>query len=160
LLLNGWVSVSSTTREAARWAATGLRVSQWTDVLGTHDGVFDKVAQSQAPPGVASRDQKVIVEYQTATAHWVCTAPPYVAPYTQCTDVLGGGSLDPSQVPPAPPGPPTPLPSGATVTVTIIADTYEVITPLIRPIFGCDGTVVHCYIPIKSSNAMYFEGVR
>ena len=26
LLLNGWVSVSSTTREAARWAATGLHV--------------------------------------------------------------------------------------------------------------------------------------
>jgi len=156
LLLNGWVSVSSTTREAARWAATGLRVSQWTDVLGTHDGIYEKVISGQSPPGVPSRDQTIVITYQSGASTWTCTAAPLGSgSFPQCNGP--GGPYNTYDFP-ALASPPVPV--GATVTVTLLADTYRVITPLVRPIFGCDGSVIDCKVPIKSWNAMYYEGAR
>jgi hypothetical protein len=49
-------------------------------------------------------------------------------------------------------------PANATVTVTVTANTFEVITPLVRPFFGCDGTVPHCRVPITSWTTMRYEG--
>ncbi len=156
LLLNGWVSVSSTTREAARWAATGLVVAG----TGPNEGVFEKVLHGTAPPGVDANTQLVAVSYEvSSTVTWTCTAPPYTGALNQCTSTgLGGLTADPRTFPLT--TGPAAVPVGATVRVALIADKYEIITPLVRPIFGCDGSVTHCYIPVKSLNSMYYEGPR
>jgi Flp pilus assembly protein TadG len=151
LLLNGWVSVSSTTREAARWAATGLQVAG----SGGVDGIYEKVAKGQSPAGVPGYDQTVTVEYGDPPV-WTCTTPVVRPPYPNCTSV--GGTVRPENFP-------TLLRStlvaiGTPVKVTITAAHYEVITPLVRPFFDCNGSVVHCYVPIRSWNTMYFEGPR
>jgi Flp pilus assembly protein TadG len=153
LLLNGWVSVSSTTREAARWAATGLHVAG----SGAIDGIYEKVAKGQKPAGVPWYDQTVTVEYGSPPTLWTCTTPVVQPPYAACTGP-GGLTATPDTFP-ALTGP-TAVPIGTPVKVTITAAHYEVITPLVRPFFDCNGTVVHCYVPISSWSSMYYEGTR
>jgi hypothetical protein len=162
LLLNGWVSVSSTTREASRWAATGLRVRG----SGGVEGIYDKVLKGQSPPGVPASDQTFIVRYAAGANIWACNQD-WCVPPAMC-------AADPDCVPPAPctdpqcipatafpiPGPPPIPPIGVDVTVTINAEHYQVITPLVRPWFGCAGQDPNCYLPIRSYNTMYYEGVR
>jgi Flp pilus assembly protein TadG len=149
LLLNGWLSVSSTTREAARWAATGLKVAG----SGGTDGIYEKVAHGQAPPGVAATDQTVEVDYGDPPNQWTCQAAVLVPSYPPCTGP-GGSTADPRTFPNAAIAPGTP------VKVTVTARHYEVITPLVRPIFGCDGSVARCYVKLSSWNTMYYEGLR
>jgi Flp pilus assembly protein TadG len=48
--------------------------------------------------------------------------------------------------------------AGDSIQVTVIADTFEVITPLVRPFFGCSTTATHCYVPLTSSTTMRYEG--
>src|SRR5262245_17953904 len=150
LLLNGWVSVSSNTREAARWASTGLRVAGSPGV----DGIYEKVAHGQTPAGVAHTDQQVEVRFETTPDPWICTATVLTPPYPDCTHGTG-----PTQAPTLLPSATT-VPIGTQLTVTVRVGHYEVITPLIRPIFGCGGAIVHCYVPIYSWNSMYYEGPR
>jgi hypothetical protein len=40
----------------------------------------------------------------------------------------------------------------------VIADKFEVITPLVRPFFGCATTATHCYVPLTSATTMRYEG--
>jgi len=146
LLLNGWVAVSSTTREAARWASIGEPVQS----------VYDRVRQLPSPAGVDPGRQGFQVIYRSPTTTWTCDngTPPATVLSVSCT---GPGASDPSNFPNPLSSPQTP-PPGSTVTVTINAFNYEVITPLIRPMFQCGGNVVHCYVPIESHFVMRYEG--
>jgi hypothetical protein len=61
--------------------------------------------------------------------------------------------------------PPTPLPSPCYpqtddwVTVTVVAHAAQVITPLVRPFFGCsNGSNPNCFVPLTSSTTMRYEG--
>ncbi|MBV9598755.1 MAG: pilus assembly protein [Chloroflexi bacterium] len=48
--------------------------------------------------------------------------------------------------------------AGDSIQVTVIADNFEVITPLVRPFFGCSTSQQHCYVPLTSSTTMRYEG--
>ena len=48
--------------------------------------------------------------------------------------------------------------AGDSIQVTVIADNFEVITPLVRPFFGCSTTQQHCYVPLTSATTMRYEG--
>jgi TadE-like protein len=154
LLLNGYISLSTTAREAARWAATGLTVQQ----------VYDNLINGPRPPGVPADTQLVTVEYEFNGDVWECHTrdSPHPPPAIwSCSRTSGNQSPPTPNTLPNTLSPSGNVPIGARVTVTVVADRYEVITPLIRPFFGCnDGTVPHCYTPIKSSTTMYFEGAR
>lgn len=147
LLLNGWIAVSSSAREGARRAAVGA------EVKGTRPeyGVIDS-AQSFAPvPGVSPSQVKVVVFYDWATEPEAFCSPGATPPPPEPTcsvlvpqDAIPGATYDP--------------PADTMVTVTVTADRFEVITPLVRPFFGCDGSVPHCYVPLTSSTSMRYEG--
>jgi hypothetical protein len=131
LLLNGWVSISSTTRDAARWASTGVAPQD----------VYTRVQTATSAPGVAAATLNLHVDYD-----WVAAG----LPQHQQVD------CNPSTCPSGFGGPPPP--PGVAVKATVWTDTYEVITPLVRPFFKCPSTLSHCYIKIQSFSTMRFEG--
>jgi hypothetical protein len=145
MLLNGWVAVSAAARDASRRASLGERVD-----------VVTNTARDFAPlPGVRPSQVKVVIDYCSdplcttpPPEHSFCRAPPSGSP--PCTAPWGAGDFPTTAVPPIPPG--------YTVRVRVIADTFEVITPLVRPFFGCDSTVPHCYVKLTSGSTMRYEG--
>jgi TadE-like protein len=172
LMLNGWVSVTSTTREAARWAATGLKLACTRDDITGQctdpDGVFEKVLHGQSPPGVPSSQLKIRISYSNSADAdtWECPAQPpppappvympLTTPFPACVTGPGGPYIPQSFPTTANP----PVPVGTTVFVELVADTYEVITPLVRPAFCGFGSVGPCHVKLASRNSMYFEGIR
>jgi Flp pilus assembly protein TadG len=148
LLLNGWVAVSSSAREGARRASVGAHVVMGPDGV---PGVIDSARQFAPVPGVDPTQVDVLVHYawqENGLKYdvYFCSRPGLVT------------SCDPTPQARYPtPGSPVP-PANATVTITVTASTFEVITPLVRPFFGCDGTVAHCRVPITSSTSMRYEG--
>ena len=156
LLLNGWLSISSSAREVGRWAATGEHI----DVLA------NKVRTGQTAPGVPASDLQLQVTY-FYIYDWNDGTPHHYEYTTTCTPTACTGSSTAS--PSAFPGPPSPLvdppspngvTSGATVTLKVTAPTYDIITPLVRPFFGCGSGMVHCYVPIASTTTFFYEGQR
>jgi len=139
MLLNGWIAVSSATREAGRRASMGENVQQVTDA-----------ARNFAPvPGVRPQDVKVVIDYCAATDP-LCQTPSV----TQCDVAPSDGTTClwqpafPTTTPPSP---------GDTIRVRVIADTFEVITPLVRPFF-CNSSQPHCNVPLRSHISMRYEG--
>jgi Flp pilus assembly protein TadG len=141
MLLNGWVAVSSAAREAGRRASMGVPVPQ-----------IAESARAFAPiPGVPPSALKVVAQYcndaqcNTVARTFCMDGPPppqYNIPSCSPMDATYPQTFTP----------------GYTVRVWVIADTFEVITPLVRPFFGCSGSVPHCWVPIASSTTMRFEG--
>src|SRR5262249_11292860 len=54
--------------------------------------------------------------------------------------------------------PTAPNSAGDPITITLIADQFEVATPLVRPFFGCTPSDTHCYVPLRSSTTARYEG--
>jgi hypothetical protein len=143
MLLNGWLAVSSSAREGARRASVGTHV---TDTI--------RAAQNFAPvPGLSWREIKVLVVYGD------CSGSCLVFCSSGATPPAGWPACDTtrSQTTYPPPPPVGPL-TGTSVTVMVIADTFEVVTPLVRPFFGCPGSLQHCTVPLRSSTSMRYEG--
>src|SRR5919202_3756168 len=123
LLLNGWVTVSSAAREGARRAAVGISTQK----------VVEETQKFAPVPGLSPDEVKVTIAY--CPDGGACT---YYCSY-------GGGPLpDPSgHCNPTSPTPVTVTPAGPAldrVEVTVTADKYQVVTPLVRPFFGCAGS--------------------
>src|SRR4051794_37168941 len=94
MMLNGWVSITSNTREAARWASTGMHVSD----------VYAKVQSSSNAPGVSASDLHLEVRYEVLpTPVIVCL--PVVLP--SCSAVDPAVYPDPS------------VPPGTSIKVTV-----------------------------------------
>jgi TadE-like protein len=149
MLLNGWVAVSSAARDSGRRASIGQRVED-----------VSTAARKFAPiPGVPPAALKVVTEYCLA-GDFACAAP-YA---TLCDTAPQGYTCDPWS--PTYPTPPQALPipnPNDVVRVIVVADTFEVITPLVRPFFTdptrCPGgNSPRCYVPILSSITMRYEG--
>lgn len=158
MLLNGWVAVSSAAREGARRASVGAEVVGTTSARGVIDS-----AKSFAPvPGVPPSQVKVIVYYDWPSPNGTtfCSNGATPPPGLSCT-TLYSQSANPNVVGCTNPPTASPCftpPADIMVTVTVTADTFEVITPLVRPFFGCGGNVPKCYVPITSSTSMRYEG--
>jgi hypothetical protein len=153
LLLNTWLSVSSGAREVARNASVGKRT------------VFLQDEASRVPvPSVdrqysgtwccdASAAMHLIVEYFPSTC----------IPGPGCVAFVGNQIMT---IYPAPDGSAGSCSTGTChpqsddfVRVTLVAQGAQVITPLLRPFFGCtNGTNPRCHVPLTSSVIMRFEG--
>jgi hypothetical protein len=154
MLLNGWVAVSSAAREGGRRAALGMSVTQ----------VASAARNFAAIPGTPPSTLKVHATY--------CN-PDFSTCVTWCSGYYSGPKpaaclahpvTEPAEPElnayPNPAGPPPQPQPGWSVKVNVIADKFEVITPLVRPFFQCDSTDAHCYVPIISSTTVFFEGPR
>ena len=136
MLLNGWINVSTGSGLAARQAAVGQSVSN----------VYTYVtSQSFAPvPGVSPSSLKVAITYDGST---------------YCNQLtLTHGSWSDFGVTCAGTTPSTTPNTGDLITVEIVSDQFEVVTPLVRPFFGCSTTATHCYVSLSSATTMRYEG--
>jgi hypothetical protein len=149
LLLNAWLAVSSGSREVARSASVGKD----KDFLEqqTRNLKLPAVNFAIFPTPCCASTSAVEL---TVTYHNQCTAGPGCPPLAsnQVLDIYPGG-LCPS------PGPcPHPIP-GDSVRVVIAAHGAQVITPLIRPFFGCTDSVnPNCKVTLTSTTVARFEG--
>jgi Flp pilus assembly protein TadG len=140
LLLNGWVTVSSAAREGARRAAVGMSTAK----------VVSETQNFAPVPGLAPSEVKVTIAYCSQSGG--CT---YYCSYASSGPPITGGSGNCTQtsetlvnINPAP----------DRVEVTVTADKFQVVTPLVRPFFGCSGTQANCFVPLNSSTSMRYEG--
>jgi len=141
MLLNGWVAVSSAARDASRRASVGETVDQ----------VMDSARHFAPLPGVRPADVKVVIDYCDITD------PLCATPFRTMCETPPAGVTCAAWNPTFPTGSPPPSP-GYTVRVTVVADTFEVITPLVRPFFGCNSSTAHCWVKLTSSSALRYEG--
>jgi Flp pilus assembly protein TadG len=132
LLLNGWLGVSAGARQGARQAAIGLSTQN------SAYAVFQAVRASTLLPGVSPADLSIRLAYCAPGA----TCPPYTAEVSEPT------ANDP------PPG----WPTGGQVTMYVTAP-MQVITPLVRPFFGCASNAPTCTVDVRSSVTMRYEGI-
>jgi len=167
LLLNDWVSVSSGARELGRSATVGV-----------HEDELVSQAQGLSIPGVAADNPpftggycctgntalQLTVQYFDGTGHCVGGAgvcpllndPNNAARLATLDDRVGTphGTCHVNAG-----GPLCPHPAGGdTMQLTLRAAGAQVITPLVRLVFGCDGTAVHCYVPLSTTVTMRVEG--
>ncbi|HEY1296694.1 MAG TPA: TadE/TadG family type IV pilus assembly protein [Chloroflexota bacterium] len=155
MLLNGWINVSTGSAAGARWAALG-------NYLDGTPGVYSQAKASAIVPGLSTSSIKMIVTYTSSSGSFATTNycrgyGNHTSSYTvQVNGVTRTCAADPSGVD-QPASPVTPA-AGDSVQVMVLADTFEVITPLVRPFFGCSTTQAHCYVPLTSSTTMRYEG--
>ena len=155
-LLNSWVRLSSATRDIAREASVG---GQKPDL--------QNMANQVAMPALTTE------LYGSFTGY--CCGPNdklvlQVTYFNQCIPGAAGPPpctpLDPGMVDSrywggsdtgCAPNCPHPI-IGDSIQVTFSAPGFEVLTPLVRPFFGCDGSQAHCNVQLSSSATMRFEG--
>jgi Flp pilus assembly protein TadG len=140
MLLNGWMNVSTASGLAARQAAVGQSVSNvYTFVT----------SNSFAPiPGVSPSSLKVAVTYGS---------PPTSTSYCNQSTLTHGSWSDLGITCAGAPPSTTPN-TGDVIGVTVVADQFEIVTPLVRPFFGCSPAATHCYVSLNSSTSMRYEG--
>jgi hypothetical protein len=177
LLLNTWLAVSSGSREIARNASIGKQQPFLQD-QARHLSVPSVGAQGFvkgfccSPPDPGDPDDvnrtssaiEVRVEYFNNCVPSPGTCDPIVDggggftisrdyPYPDL-DHHGSGPLAPACNPTACHPQPDDM-----VRVTVIAHGAQIITPLLRPAFGCtNGNNPNCYVPLTTSVIMRFEG--
>jgi Flp pilus assembly protein TadG len=157
MLLNGWINVSTGSAAGARWAALGNYMT----------GIYSQANASAIVPGLGTSGVKLVVTYTSSSGAYSPTTfcrGYYSTPPTASYAVQVNGASMTCAGEPSGSNPPdgnamTTLPSaGDSVQVWVIADKFEVITPLVRPFFGCSTTATHCYVPLTSSTTMRYEG--
>ncbi len=188
MLLNGWINVSTGSAAGARWAALGNLVDPCTTgstpgicaqatassiVPGLNASSIKVVVtytSSTGAYGPTTYCRGYTKAVKDGTSSPTLTLPPIPTnPYDPLDPSgnkvqLNGANLvcagEPSGVnPPDSTTTPAATPAaGDSVAVTVIADKFEVVTPLVRPFFGCSGSQPHCYVPLTSSTTMRFEG--
>lgn len=157
LLLNTWLSVSSASREIARSAAVGkpqLFLQAESQKLN-----LPAVSIASFPSACCGSTSavEVDIDYLPPT----CYAGGPCTPYGRSTidplhpfgtvDVPGAGGCGTSCRPQA----------DDLVRVTVTAHGASVITPLIRPFFGCtDGGAADCHVAVSSTTVMRYEGAE
>jgi Flp pilus assembly protein TadG len=148
LLLNSWLAVSSGSRDLARAAAVGKTNPELEDIAkgivapsinqygfadtccGSTDAVWVQIDLfEQCIPGAPSCTPKNQSVVSTAEYGGLCGSSCYI-----------------------------PKPDDS-IMVTVKAQGAEVITPLVRPFFGCsDGTAPVCNVTLTSRTVVRYEG--
>jgi len=146
LLLNTWLAVSSGTREIARNASVGKQVIFLTnEATNLNVPTVDR----QYGSGWCCDSGKALfltVEYFDKCVPGVCGP---ISP-TLVSNLYYGGTCAGVCAYPV---------SDDMVRVTLVAQGAQIITPLLRPAFGCtNGSNPNCYVPLTSIAIMRFEG--
>jgi hypothetical protein len=166
LLMNSWLSVTSGARELARSAAVGKNADS-LQVAAGQITLFSISTNGFA--GGLCCDANSAVEVKVEYIDKTCSSNPAAcAPITASGQIaldypLTHLSTRGSCVTPPPTIPPVPslchpMPDD-TVRVTVIAHGAQIITPLVRPFFGCsDGAAPNCNVQLQNSVIMRYEG--
>jgi hypothetical protein len=167
LLLNSWVRLSAATREVARAASVGYVGSALSTMAS--DLVLPGVNRAAQPPfvgyccGAGGANDELVLDVQYYNGDPTLLPTPCVpgaagcAPVDRATQVdsryWGGGVICPT--------PPCaglhPL-RGDIIVVSLAAPGMQVITPLVRPFFGCASSAAQCYVRLGSTAVMRYEG--
>jgi Flp pilus assembly protein TadG len=147
LLLNAWLAVGSGSREIARNASVGRKVDFLKDEARKLNVPSLDKSYGDGPCCGTKSALSLTVEY-----------------FNQCVPGPSCGAVLPTQVAEQYYGGqcrsacPHPVP-GDMVKVTVRAQGTQVITPLLRPFFGCtNGSNPKCYVPLTSTAILRFEG--
>jgi hypothetical protein len=157
ILLNGWLGVSSSTRDVARQLAVGICPS----LPGTH---VPCVSAGGGVPNVPATSALPIQGVDRLAATPIAVTVKVCSPGdpTTCYDDLGGtntklwhiypgGNCDPAANACSHPT------TNDAIVVTVVAQ-IQVITPLVRPFFGCTNGALRCDVPISSRTVVRYEG--
>jgi TadE-like protein len=158
LLLNSWVALSSGTRQVARAATIGYPA---TDLHKMIDQLpLPGVSRQFYAPFVnyccgesGSHDEIVLtVSYFDGSSGLACipgaTGCNPLNPNTVDKNYWGGTCLSACAHPAR----------GDMILVNLSAPGMEVVTPLVRPFFGCSSDQQHCNVQLASSAIMRYEG--
>jgi TadE-like protein len=166
ILLNGWLGVSASSRDLARQLAVGI-----CPPVGTQGLVTPPAPCASGTGGVPNAPGATGLQIQGVD--WTNANPVQVsvkvcsvdlatcgptAPYTgnSLLKIYPNGSCDLINNPTACTSPTHPTPNDA-ISVTVVAQ-IEVVTPLVRPFFGCSGSQAHCDVSITSTAVSRYEG--
>jgi hypothetical protein len=155
-LLNSWVAMTSASRDIARAASVGYL-----------DADVYSMLSAVAFPGV-SRDLDTFQNYCCGSnGHNGSNHNDKIQltiAYYPCHPGAGCSALTADKITPHYWGSDNtcsanchPIPDD-TIVVGVAATGMEVVTPLVRPFFGCDGSALHCYVRLASTTSMRFEG--
>ena len=150
LLLNTWLAVSSGSREIARSAAVGKKADFLKDeAIHLNLPSIDTRGFSNVCCGPTSAVEVRVDYMDTPTSTPYSPASQIVTDYPwQNVDTKASGCI--SGCHPQ---------ADDLVRVTVIAHGAQVITPLVRPFFGCtDGVNPDCHVDLHSTTIMRFEG--
>jgi hypothetical protein len=148
LLLNTWLAVSSGSRDIARSASVGKTQPTLQDMANRLN--LPSVEQGSDPCCGPTSAVEVRVEYLPSVngAPFGSGSIDKLYPSGD-VDTLGGCTSTPCPHPNA----------DDFVRVTVIAHHAQVITPLVRPFFGCPGNQsTPCWVALNSTTTMRFEG--
>ena len=166
LLLNSWVALSSGTRQVARAATVGYVATDLSSMVSslTLPGVsrqaytpFAKYCCGES----GSRDEVVLsVAYYDGSSGLACIPGASgcnpLDTSTRVDNHYWGGGFSCSTWP-IPCAGIHPL-RGDMIVVSVSAPGMEVVTPLVRPFFGCASDQLHCNVQLASSAIMRYEG--
>jgi Flp pilus assembly protein TadG len=132
MLLNTRLGVSAMSRELARAAASGATTDQLNALASQQDHI---VGITTAPFG----GNYFSLNGTPPRAGVAATETFWTSTGAQAASAQAAGS-------------------GGSVRVEVVAQGAEVITPLIRPLFGCaNGGQQHCLVPISAGTTMRLE---
>jgi TadE-like protein len=172
LLLNTWLSVSSGTREIARNASVGKNAVFLQDEASKLN--MPSVSASGFSKFCCDASSAVEVQVEYFMGSQTTPAPPCAPGCTPCPPWTAGctpippGSIntnypagDLGTVGSCGVGPACRPLSDDMVLVTIVAHGAQIITPLLRPIFGCtNGSNPNCNVPLTSRAIVRYEGAE
>ena len=160
LLLNSWVAISSGTRQVARATTVGFLATDLTTMVsglnlpGVSRTPYSPFASYCCGSGGSDGEIVLTVQYYTGCVPGSAGCNPVSASAVD-NHYWGGTSSCITW--------PTPCPSihplrGDMIVVSLSAPGMEVVTPLVRPFFGCSSSQVHCNVRLASSAMMRYEG--
>jgi Flp pilus assembly protein TadG len=147
LLLNTWLTVSNGAREIGRSVS-----------VGKHEDLLEDLARELVAGSVTTKDfVKACCDAGDAielrATYYDGTDP------DPMSDQLAANTVDDRYLNGSCPTPCTRPQPGDYVRVEVLAHGAQIITPLIRPVFGCrDGNNPRCVITLTSSTIVRFEG--
>lgn len=147
MAMNVWLATGNGAREAARQGALGATPDQMRALVQALP--FPGVNRSAGPiqVNIYVRTTCAVGCKITGTEHW--------------EPITGTTTWSSATYPTAKYSDGTSIPNlGDQVKILVTAQYYEIVTPLVRPFFGCAGSVAHCYHPIDSMTIVRYEGLH
>ncbi len=170
LLLNSWVAISSGTRQVARAATVGYVATDLTTMVNGLN--LPGVSRTPYSPfasyccGGGGSNDEIVLTVQYYNGDPTQSPAPCVPGASGCNPVdpttkvdnhFWGGGVNCTTWPTTPCPGIHPL-RGDMIVVTLSVPGMEVVTPLVRPFFGCSSSQVHCNVRLASSAMMRYEG--
>jgi Flp pilus assembly protein TadG len=158
ILLNGWLGVSSSARDVARQLAVGICPSGATASVCASGGGGIPMTPSPSSLPIQGLDRSLAAPVTVTVCVENADLSSGCYPKDSSLINIYGGTCDMTNFAATcnTSGTVHPTPNDAMV-VTVTAQ-LEVVTPLVRPAFGCPGSQLHCRVPISSRAVARYEG--